>query len=598
MSQTIQIKRNNSNKNTAPTSLLLGELAVNLLDRSLFSYDGTNVIKLYTGSDTYFDSNGFANNALKLGGQGIDYFGTATQINALNSSLKSTNDNLSAHIGNYNTHIADYSTFKTTTNNRLNTLESLGLSLVTENGETYLRSLYNFYSEGDISAGGIGTEVEPSTGTSVRYESAVNSGTLLGTIYIDGVANSILMPNTGFAEGLTIINGADLILKAVAGSTDTGDLVFRDGSDNEKMRIWYDFKEGNRCLIRFDEGKEQVIIHSGNIADYISSTGSSDTANALLRIDSRDQNPAPYSHDYKGKVTWHLKSSGHIGINNAYGGFMGMMQLSPWGDASGGAEHQLGFTGDGSRIFWRSGTSSWSSWREIIHSGNIGQYVSQFNVGGAYLPLSGGTLSNALTISFGRSNLAVADFVGLHITRSSIAENDDWSTYLMLSAYQNKGILIGGGGSGCSVYYHDGVSNSYLLGITKTGDVVATGDITAGSDARYKTIESYAEIDIETIANAPIINFKWTDRKDDRLHLGSTAQYWADTTLCNGVIPTNDDTLWTMGYGQIALASVVSVAKKVVNHEERLQIVEQELKDCRAENENLKKELEKWQKRN
>lgn len=127
-----------------------------------------------------------------------------------------------------------------------------------------------------------------------------------------------------------------------------------------------------------------------------------------------------------------------------------------------------------------------------------------------------------------------------------------------------------------------------------TGNFIATGEVSSGSDARYKAIQSYVDIDIKTIANAPIINFKWNDREDDKVHLGSTAQYWYGTSLCKGVTPTNDEKLWTMGYGQIALASVVSVAKKVVNHEERLQIVEKELADYKAENKELKLKLERY----
>ena len=126
------------------------------------------------------------------------------------------------------------------------------------------------------------------------------------------------------------------------------------------------------------------------------------------------------------------------------------------------------------------------------------------------------------------------------------------------------------------------------------GNLVATGEVTSGSDERYKRIESHAEIDINTIANAPIINFKWTDREDDRVHLGSTAQYWYNTSLCNGVIPTNDDKLWTMGYGQIALAGLVSVAKKVVNHEERLQIVEEELAYYKEKSQMLEQQLNEY----
>lgn len=137
--------------------------------------------------------------------------------------------------------------------------------------------------------------------------------------------------------------------------------------------------------------------------------------------------------------------------------------------------------------------------------------------------------------------------------------------------------------------------NTLYYGQVNVGNnLVVWGSITHGSDIRYKTIDSYVDIDLETIANAPIINFRWTDRKDDRLYLGSSAQYWYNTSLCNGVIPTDNEKLWTMGYGEIALAGLVSVAKKVVNHEERLQIVEKELAEYKEENKQLKQQLNEY----
>lgn len=135
--------------------------------------------------------------------------------------------------------------------------------------------------------------------------------------------------------------------------------------------------------------------------------------------------------------------------------------------------------------------------------------------------------------------------------------------------------------AGTTMRWYFGSTNAYSF--SSGGNFVAAGEVTSGSDARYKRILSHASIDIHTIANAPIINFKWTDREDNRTHLGSTAQYWNNTSLCNGVIPTNDDKLWTMGYGQIALASVVSVAKKVVNHEERVKILERRVNELENE---------------
>ena len=136
--------------------------------------------------------------------------------------------------------------------------------------------------------------------------------------------------------------------------------------------------------------------------------------------------------------------------------------------------------------------------------------------------------------------------------------------------------------------------NTLSFKFEHNGNFVATGEVTSGSDVRYKRIESYAKIDISTIANAPIINFRWTDREDDKLHLGSTAQYWYNTSLLNGVSPTDDEKLWTMGYGQIALASAVSIAKKVVNHEDRLQIVEKELAYYKEKSQMLEQQLNQY----
>lgn len=83
---TIKIKRNKSDASAKPTSLQEGELAVNLLDRSLFTNDGSKVVKLYTGEDKYFSEDGFANKALdatKLGGQLPSYYATAIALEAL-----------------------------------------------------------------------------------------------------------------------------------------------------------------------------------------------------------------------------------------------------------------------------------------------------------------------------------------------------------------------------------------------------------------------------------------------------------------------------------------------------------------------------------
>lgn len=189
------------------------------------------------------------------------------------------------------------------------------------------------------------------------------------------------------------------------------------------------------------------------------------------------------------------------------------------------------------------------------------------------------TLTGQLGISFARNALTPTE-QAIVINSAAYA-----STY---AAWPGIGFHIPGITYGTIKYGSDDVfhfMNATLSGWTniKVGNLVATGEVSSGSDARYKAIQSYVDIDIETIANAPIINFKWNDREDDKVHLGSTAQYWYNTSLCNGVTPTDDEKLWTMGYGQIALASVVSVAKKVVNHEEEIKRLKKKVNELENE---------------
>lgn len=67
-SQEILLKGNTTNASAIPSSLKVREIAINALDRSLFTNDGNSIVKLYTGTTKWFDVNGNANNALKLGG--------------------------------------------------------------------------------------------------------------------------------------------------------------------------------------------------------------------------------------------------------------------------------------------------------------------------------------------------------------------------------------------------------------------------------------------------------------------------------------------------------------------------------------------------
>ena len=84
------------------------------------------------------------------------------------------------------------------------------------------------------------------------------------------------------------------------------------------------------------------------------------------------------------------------------------------------------------------------------------------------------------------------------------------------------------------------------------------------TNARYLTVEQIAE--------APAIRFQWNDRDDKTVFVGSIAQYW-QKVLPEVVQSQADDTL-SLDYQVAALISSITVARKVMNHESRLQRLE------------------------
>ena len=91
-SQEILLKGNTTSAAAVPSSLKVREIAINALDRSLFTNDGNSIVKLYTGTNKWFNVDGNANNALKLGGvSASEYIGkTAFEGHTNNTTIHIT----------------------------------------------------------------------------------------------------------------------------------------------------------------------------------------------------------------------------------------------------------------------------------------------------------------------------------------------------------------------------------------------------------------------------------------------------------------------------------------------------------------------------
>ena len=101
------------------------------------------------------------------------------------------------------------------------------------------------------------------------------------------------------------------------------------------------------------------------------------------------------------------------------------------------------------------------------------------------------------------------------------------------------------------------------------------------SDIRLKDIINNVGASVDQIANAPIFNYKWKSGGVS-IMLGSSAQYWQN--VFQHAVEIGPENYLYMDYSSVALASAVMVARKVVNHEERIRQLE-------TENEKLRKLL-------
>ena len=140
-------------------------------------------------------------------------------------------------------------------------------------------------------------------------------------------------------------------------------------------------------------------------------------------------------------------------------------------------------------------------------------------------------------------------------------------------------------GSGVLGGYHFQAGSSDII-LETSGYVWQRTTSQYYSDIRRKNIVSYIDTPVDKIANAPIFTFTWKDFTGN-MQQGSSAQYWRDI-LPNGVAEASNGTLG-MDYATTALISAVITARKVVDHEARIRLLEVENAALRNEINQLKK---------
>ena len=137
--------------------------------------------------------------------------------------------------------------------------------------------------------------------------------------------------------------------------------------------------------------------------------------------------------------------------------------------------------------------------------------------------------------------------------------------------------LKGSGNGGYIDFHYNQSSSDYTSRIIEEssgtvklyGNFVASGGVTALSDARLKDITGDTDVSVEQIASMPSVYYRWK-KGDKYLHVGSIAQDWQK--LLPEVVETNVDKEGnlSLNYGVAALISAITTARKVVDHEQRI----------------------------
>ena len=135
----------------------------------------------------------------------------------------------------------------------------------------------------------------------------------------------------------------------------------------------------------------------------------------------------------------------------------------------------------------------------------------------------------------------------------------------------------------CS-YNGDGYWKISMSGNATFANVLSNGYVTALSDVREKRIMDRFTLNVEEIAKASLIRYRWKDGHDDLLHVGGIAQEW-QKILPESVVEDADGRL-SMDYGVIAFTSAVSLARKIQDQDN-------EIRDLREKNAQLERRLQR-----
>ncbi len=255
---------------------------------------------------------------------------------------------------------------------------------------------------------------------------------------------------------------------------------------------------------------------------------------------------------------------------------------------------------------------------ECDNNGVLGSRTSEINNYNSHLYLQHNTNKN-LVCCVGGGNVGIntsapgytLDVNGsLHVRTlvyfdsTARINGDIWTNsqfFLNAPDYDQQPYMSGAFGKFNLAFHRNGVWVDTVMTISPDGAADMTGPLHVGkgiytegyvsargqnpsSDARLKDVTGNVELDIRDIAGAPAVFFRWKDTGGE--DVGSIAQYWQ--ALMPQLTPRTPSGMLGLQYDKAALLGVVTVSRKVLDHEERIAALEAENASLKATIENMR----------
>jgi hypothetical protein len=281
-----------------------------------------------------------------------------------------------------------------------------------------------------------------------------------------------------------------------------------------------------------------AVVHAGNIGSY--AAGSLVTTAVDYTVIDSAVTPGSYRVEYPG-----------------YG--YSMLVFGSSGSTS-TVQMEVGYNTNPIRIRNKTDSTTWSAWKTLIRSDNIGDYaVTPSNVASYALPIGGGTVTGPTYIR--PSGHGYVGFLGGGATNTGYIEftaaNGNRQGYLGYSD------TTGAGDSGTLNY----VAGYHAF----SGQISSTGNITAYSDERLK--KDWSDLPssfLQALAWVKVGTFTRIDT--GKRQVGVSAQ--DVQAILPEAVETDEKGMLSVAYGQAALAACVELAKEVVYLRDRVRALE------------------------